>query len=407
MNPREMKLMIVLGVIVIGGGGSIAFYSWFYKPFMDYGSTIAKLEKANRDKRDLKEETYKEMQNLERLRNMSLSPKPEVAKAEYDTYLSTLLSNCKLVYDLRAGVISDVKGPGGGNPNAVRPGHQILSYEVRVAKADLRNVVRALDLIQKTPLVHRIKSLTIERVDTSAKNTTDQVKVQMTIESLIVSRAEPRPGGPLALDQRLIVLEAWSTLNRGPGGIALLPWLGYPTGPFANRQTNPEAAYRQYADIGRKNIFIGPVPAYKPPEVNEFPDAGFPIADYVRLDTCDPTSKEAFFRNLVFKVRPIRVKAVPGSGYDTFRVKNEWNTEDILRGKVLKVDQRDVYFQVQEEIYRVHIGQSLGEALSRPLTDAQIEAYGLATLYDAEWAEREVRAARDALAAKKKKGKGG
>ena len=106
MNPREMKLMIVLGVIVIGGGGTIAFYSWFYKPFMDYGSTIAKLEKANRDKRDLKEETYKEMQNLERLRNMSLSPKPEVAKAEYDTYLSTLLSNCKLVYDLRAGVIS-------------------------------------------------------------------------------------------------------------------------------------------------------------------------------------------------------------------------------------------------------------------------------------------------------------
>ena len=43
MNPREMRLMIVLGVIVIGGGGAVGFYTWFYKPFMDYGSTIAKL----------------------------------------------------------------------------------------------------------------------------------------------------------------------------------------------------------------------------------------------------------------------------------------------------------------------------------------------------------------------------
>jgi hypothetical protein len=412
MNPRELRLLIILGVIVLFGGGGIGVYQWFYKPFMEYGATIARLDKANREKRELKEETYKEIQNLERLRVMSLSPNAEIAESEYESYLlSTLRDKCKLEFDKRQGVISEVKGAGSGAPGAVKPGHKILSYDIRIPKTDLRNVVHALKLIQHTPLVQRIKSLTIERVDTTAKNTTDKVKVQMTLESLIISRAETRLGGPLAIDQRLIALETMAVLERGPVGLGLLPWYFGPTGPFVHQYASLENPYREYGHISLRNIFVGPVPAPRTVEKDWTPPkANFNILEYVRLDHTDPVSKEAFFRNMVFPIRPIRVK--PYAGFEKVNVKDEFNTEDVLRFKVLRIDQRDVYFQVRDEIYRIHIGQSLADAMGswdypRLLSEAQIEAYGLGPLFDVKYAADEEAQRSKESSAKKKKGKGG
>ena len=418
MNAREFRLVILLGVILAVGGASIGFYFWFWKPLAEYNSTIVRLEKANKDKRLQKEETYNEMRNLERLRTMSLSPKPVDAKSEYENYLFDLLGKCNLSsYDLRQGQISEVKGTGGQAPGTAKPGHQILSYDLRIAKADLRNVVKALQMIQQTPLVHRISRLAIERVDTSAKNTTDQVKVQMTIESLIISRAEARPGGPLAVDPRLSTIEAAAMAQHGPTGLALLPWYFGPSGPFARTQLAIDSAYRDYGDIAKRNIFVGPVPSFRPKDIqtaDELPPANFDILQYVRLDTTDATNKEAYFRNLVFPIQPIRAK--PYSGFDKINIKDEWRTEDVLRCKLLRVDQRDVYFQKGDSIYRIHIGQSFADAIGpanfpRYMSDEQIEAYGLGPLFDAEYAATEEVLARnkekEREAAKKKKSKGG
>jgi hypothetical protein len=406
MNAREFRLLLLLGVVLGGGGASIAIYQWFYKPLVTYNATIAKLDSDNADKAAKLQSTYAEIKDLERARLMSLSPNPDMAKAEYIVFLDRLLDTrySGLKYDIKENPVIESRATGQGS-GAPKPGHQIVGFEVR-ATGSINSLVRVLELFQKTPLVHRIKGLRIAR-DTSAKNAPGQLQINLTIESLIVSKAEPRADGPLAPDQRLIVIETMMALRRGPTGLGLLPWVVGPTGPLAQQRLWMDTGYRLYADIGRKNIFTGPAERKQDKVEEEELIPTIDVIQYIRLDTTDPAHKEAYFRNLAVKM-PTRkglVKAVPGSGYDTFRFYNEWNTAVVIKGKVLQVEQRDVYFQVQDEVFRVHLGQSLADAIGRgPLSDYEMELRGLTSLYDAEWGAREAKEPQQGFT--KKKGKG-
>jgi hypothetical protein len=59
------------------------------------------------------------------------------------------------------------------------------------------------------------------------------------------------------------------------------------------------------------------------------------------------------------------------AGFDTFPM---W---DGKKGKVLRVDLRDVYVRVDEKVYGIHIGQNLAEALKRPLSAKELKGLGL------------------------------
>ena len=72
--------------------------------------------------------------------------------------------------------------------------------------------------------------------------------------------------------------------------------------------------------------------------------------------TTDPTSGEAFLRNLLFRTREVRVRDKKG-GFNTFQIKNEDGTKVLVNATVLRIDERDVYFQVKEDVYGIHIGR--------------------------------------------------
>ena len=70
----------------------------------------------------------------------------------------------------------------------------------------------------------------------------------------------------------------------------------------------------------------------------------------------------------------------------------------LVRAKVLRVDQRDVYFQVGEDMYGIHIGQSLWDAMKKRINEDVADELELTPLYDEEFA---------AQVDGQKKGKGG
>jgi len=405
MNVREMRLLVVLLVILGAGGSGILVYNWFYKPLKAYNAQIEKLKTEVEDKDLQLIATLADRKLLDRARMMSLSPNLDGAQAEYGRFLAPLLNESGLeLEDFRVTEATDTKA-GAGQPNALKPGHRIVQFQIR-AKGELAHLVKTLEVIQKTPLVHRVKTLTIDRVDTSAKNSTDKLNIGMKIEAMIVGRAEPHADGPLAPDQRLVALEVLMALERAPTGLGLLPWAVGPTGPFARQALAMERGYRLYNEMERKNIFRGGEPPKKiepEPEVESF----LAVADYVRLEATDTDNKEAYLRNLIFKESPKRVRSSSFSGFNTFAIfPNELRTRALFTGKVLRIDQRDMYFQVHDEIYGVHLGQSLGEAMRRPLSTGELDRLDLTRLYDAEWAARQAKEAKDNQQAAKKKGGG-
>jgi hypothetical protein len=402
MSGRELRLLIALVAILGVGGGSILVYQWFVKPLTEYNKTISKLRFENEDKREEILRIHDDRKWLERARQMSLSPTFDVAQSEYYAFLYPELVNSGLTVDSARPVeMFDVKAAAPGSKEA-KPLHRLVTYQIQ-ARGELFQLVYLLDKIKKTPLVHRVKLLTIDRTDT--KGGSDRLKINLTIEAMIVSRAEPRVGDPLNPSSTQLQMETLMALRRGPTGLMLLPWTAGPTGPVARKHLDSESGYRVYSLMAYKNIFRGGEPLPEPAAEVDQPDP-FDVVSYIRLDTTDPDNKEAWFRNLIFKKPPTRIRAK--GGYDVLLVQNEVRTRTYFKCKVLRVDQRDVYIQVAEDVYSIHIGQSLREALmSRPLSEEEMELRSLMSRYDAEWGAAEAKEAAKSKQPGEKKKKGG
>ena len=48
-----------------------------------------------------------------------------------------------------------------------------------------------------------------------------------------------------------------------------------------------------------------------------------------------------------------------------------------LSGKVVKIESRDLYFQVGTNYYVIHVGQNFAEALRRRLPESEVKSLGL------------------------------
>ena len=167
----------------------------------------------------------------------------------------------------------------------------------------MAGLVTALDNLQRTPVLQRIKELTLRYQENAAAKGSpkDNLAIQMTMEAMIVAGTKP---------------------NFEP---ALKPDTGLQL---------PSAAHpRRYADIAKKNIFIGLVPYREPPEDS----IGFRMAEFVMLDQVDAASKEAYLRFQLTQTKDMRLK--PMAGFDTILVMSEDGSKELVRGKVLRVDQ--------------------------------------------------------------------
>jgi hypothetical protein len=142
---------------------------------------------------------------------------------------------------------------------------------------------------------------------------------------------------------------------------------------------------RQYKDIALKNIFLGyqPPPPPRPPEGDPTEDI---IPEHVKLNLCEPTSGYATLKNLLFATNEMKLKSKKGTGYNTFQIRNATGTKTLVQATVLRIDQREMYFQVKDEVYGVHIGETIAKAMRLSIPDAELERLQLTELvlpYDA------------------------
>jgi hypothetical protein len=356
MTQRDQKTLLILIVGLVGLGFVFVFVqSWFLGPFADYNRQLAALDDELESKENQRKAIVRGQVLVKQKQALSLPASQVKASEAYDRYLVSLLT---------ASGLSEVgvQGPPPADPKAApataapqgppkKAAHTILTYQVR-AKGTLAAVVNALENLQRTPVLHRVKGMTLGRQDSSGKESAAaKLLVQLTVEAMIVAGVEA--------DHR--------------------PKLE----PETSKKLPTDALARDYGDVAKKNIFTGPIP---PPPVAPLLDTSLltaeeeEIPEYVRLVHAEPTTQEAYLRNLIFQMRETRIKSKPGSGYDTFRIMNEDGTKEIMRATVLRIDQRDVYFQVKEDVYSVHIGGTIAQAMKKSLTDTDLEKLELTDL---------------------------
>jgi hypothetical protein len=319
---------------------------------------------------------------------LPLSGSIDRAAAEYARYLKPLLHDAGLTVD-------EFQGPPPVEPKSLAAGqkkpsvYQMLPYQIR-AKGDLPSLTYALENMRRTPVMHRVKSLTLDRLD--PKDTIAKLGIQMTVEVLVNPAGKSAPKLMPYPDPRMVPMDSLAVLSGLPAGALLNPWTA--EGLSVTQGFRYPHATTARVNLSKLNPFLGelppppPVVAAKEPEPEPEPTEpeGPDLREYVKLDTIVPPT-EAFFRNTYIKQAPIRIKSTPMSGYEIFRIMDEDRSRTIVRGKVLKIDPRVVYFQVGEDIYGILFGQTLADAMKRPLSPSELDDSGVGDLFDSAFAE--------------------
>jgi hypothetical protein len=378
MTQRERRLALILGGIVVVGGVFLA-YQLILRPLREYDDTIASLEAENQTAQDQINKIREGKKQLNRWRFMSLPVDParpndtSLASREYGRFLSELMHKNRL--DVES--FTPVDAPTISAQVGKKPVYTPLTYNVR-AKASLGNLVQMMEQFQRAPLLHRIKSLTIARVENTVaarKKRDDVVTVQMTVEALVVNGAQRR----LGFDPRLLALDALMVLAHRPGGIALAPSVLNPTGPLWPRQLTRSATSRKYADIAKKNIFLGPLAPGE--DLDDGSSAAIPggeiqVTRYTYLTdiTVGVWRAEAW---IYIRTNKHKTRLRESPGFNAFRIMDERDDGPELSGKVLKIESRDLYFQVGTNYYVIHVGQNFAEAMRRRLPESEVKSLGL------------------------------
>jgi hypothetical protein len=390
MNPRERILAVGLLVVVFVGGGAFLYLKVFLPELEDRRAGIEKLGKDIQERKDKIAQIQAQKVNLDKARHLSLPPDVDLARREYENYLSNLLKESGFapgsfrVIPEQPDVNSSPKLPGKKEPI-----YTSLPFSVQ-AHGDLASLVEALDHFYETSLLHRVKSLTIQRPLTGSGPPQQQqpqrpgmpgmpggqqqrahdLDINFTVEALVLAGAPPRSTLLPNINRLIVAADAMAALRHGPTGLGLGLWALGPTG-LKGPRTRPQPN-RLYASIAGKNIFYGMQNERRPGEDVE-------VTRYVYLtdiSTVDGTRTQAFLYDR-WNNRHQRLRAT--AGFDSFRIVDG---DEHVTAKVIRINDREVIFRVDEAYYMIHVGQSLGDALKKPLTAEQRQVFGVVAIQE-------------------------
>jgi hypothetical protein len=377
MTKRERNLALVILAILVVFGGAFFAYFFYLEPLRQKEASIALTRTQIADRRQRIAEVQANFPKLERWRYLSLPGDTSLAMREYDNYLRELLKQSGFSADAISRI--DTKQADTRSspalPGKKEPIYTVLSFNV-VARGQLTNLTKLLEGFYRTGLLQRIKTMTVQRpMTTTASQRPGELDINLTIEALIVSGANSRPY-LIPLDRRALAVEAVSALRQGPAGLGWLLAAAEPTGPLGPRVLAEPA--RQYASLGDKNIFYGPPPPPPPPPPPKQSTPGMDMTQFTFLTDIvhSELRGEAFFYD---RLNNSRTRLRNSAGFDTFRIRDS-NGDTQVQGKIVRMDERDIIFVASDRYYAIHVGQSMKDALAKPLSAEQIKELGLPAL---------------------------
>ena len=407
MTAREKNLLFLLVLVVIVSGGLFFVFLTHQWTTANYQKDLGELNTKLRQKKIVKLKMMRDWKKkMDHYQVVSLPEDPVVAKREYYHFLRNLMTECDFeeinitdnpredeTYVSKKRISSRSK-----STKPVPPVYSRLTFFPVRGKASLPDLIDFLNKFERTPLLHKIKSLTVEPVDKKEYDSSrDPLEVSMTVEALIVQGTK-HPETLMGFDNTYVPVDILTGLRQGPVGLAQLPWVAGPTGPFYKVKYAAGRPDRDYSVLSRKNIFVGYVPPPpprkkyvppppKPPPKKEEPkepppETGPDVKEFVRLMmiTLDGEQSKAVLRNRLGVGGPGEDgyhSLKTEKGYDSFRIATLSGVRTAVLGKVLKIDYRNVYFRWEDRVYCFHIGETLAQAVRQPLSETQLIELGL------------------------------
>jgi hypothetical protein len=367
MNTRERTLATIVLALVILGGGYFLVSQLVLAPLRARADNIAALKKEVDTKRGRITQIMAMRPQLDRWKHISLPADGDMARREYEKYLTELLRQS----DFSPGTLSvsprpiDTKSspalPGGKGPVYTR-----LAFTIQ-GRGTLESLVKMMEHFYRTNLLQQIKTFTVQRpATTRAGQGPRDLDINIGVEALIVNGAENRPSLQ-AMDRRLVLaaLDVLGTKPRGIGGLATAAMMVSPTGPLG--PGNLAQPRRDYPLLAAKNVFLGPSPLAQQEEVD-------PTRFIYLTDITDNGRRPEAFLYDRYNNRKTRLRA--SAGFDDFKVTDSQD-ETIVKGHVLRIQERDVLFQVDKKVFQMHLGDNLEEAMRKVVPDSRIKELGL------------------------------
>jgi hypothetical protein len=356
VNTRERFLSVaLLGVVIVGVGGFTA-NALLLEPIWQRSRDKEALEKEIQTKRERVDQILAQRTKFERYRALSLPADVDTARREYEGYLRELLRKSGI--PTGSTLVTPKQGDGHAVPTLPNkePIYHRLEYMLQV-HSGLDGLVKFLQNFYHAPLLHRIKSFSIRKPSTTAPGQAADLETMLTVEALVVTGAGNRPTILPGIDPRLLAIDTVTALRHGTPGLGLALWGAGPTGPVGPRTLAQTP--RDYLTILNKDVFMGP----SPPSGRDA--ATVEVVRQVFLNSIIDNGP-GFEGVLYDRYNNRRQRLRMSAGFDDFRVFNG-EEESLVRGKVIRIDEKDVLVRVDGTYYNLHIGQSLGEALSKPL----------------------------------------
>jgi len=369
MTTRERFLAGgVLSVLILAGGGFLV-QMLFLGPLKERKTRIiqlqqdvdekqARVDQINADKAKLKRWELISLPNDPNSKKVEFPATALPAKREYANYLSDLFRTSGLTavvtpreVDVRSSPTIGVKVPV----------YAKLFFHVQ-AKGTLESFVKAMERFHHTGLLHQVHDFAINRPLTPGPDARPgELDITLTVEALLLDIAPKRATLLPGVDSGMASIDVATALQGGPPGLAGAIWATWPTGPLGpSVLAQPR---RDYSLIAAKNIFLGlEIAAYEPDvEVTRF----MYLTDITQNDVRAEASLYDRYNNKKTRLRS-------QNGFNSFRI-TESEDGSIVRGKVVRIEDRDVVFEVNDKTYSMHVGQNLEEAMRKPLAQEKLK----------------------------------
>jgi len=306
---------------------------------------------------------------LEVWRHQSLPNDIDLARREYEKYLSELLRQS----EFPAGAFTVTPKPEDTKsapklPNK-QPIYTKLDFTV-TGRAPLESLVALMRRFYTTGLLHQIKEVSIQRPVTLTQAQRERPRdldITFTVEALVLARADNRPF-LMPVGQLSAAVDLWSARSRGVGSLVTAVAAVSPGG--ITSPSRLAAAPRKYEVVAAKNIFMGPPPVLAVSGTDEDRPPDPEPLKYVYLTdiTTNFIRSEAF---LFDRMNNQRTRLRNSAAWNNFVVGDK--DKPTAKGEVVKIEDRDVHFKSPDgKFYTIHIGQNLAEAMKKPLSDDKV-----------------------------------